>query len=214
MNNPTRKPLSLFIAMMLVTIVLSLVTFWQYVNYVDDGKKINQEMALIKEISYRLKIDFLLQGNIWKNILLRGYDEQRYDAYVIEFGKGATTIAVDLQRLKNLTQDKNELNMIAKEFERSVLTMLARYMEVLPVYKLAEHDPHVTTDKYVEGINENAVMLIDKLQDDAMKVGQEKLNALSEQFSYLKVTILIISLLIMASIVSSLIVIRRQFFIR
>lgn len=148
------KLLALFVATITFATVLTVSVTYQYNSYITDSQQVHQDIGEIQHLSNQLKINFLLQSKSWKNILLRGYNDTYYRYYVSEFQALTNDIDVQVHQLALLTKNYDELNKITQQFGREAADMSARYMEALPVYKLAEHQAHITADKYVRGVNQ------------------------------------------------------------
>lgn len=205
------KLIALFAGIILFTLALSTFISYQYRQFIDNTKNVNQEMALIKGLSTQLKIEFLTQGNSWKNILLRGYNDEKYKFYVAEFKELTTLIKTNVDALQTATQKYKALNIVAAEFGTAVSMMSQRYLEALPVYKLAEHNPHVTADKYVRGVNHDAIELIAKLQNETKILEQQQLASLNERFIFMEIVTLVIAIILIAIIaIAFLITIRHS----
>lgn len=184
------KLLALFAAVIVFTIILTISVAYRYNHYITQSETVNKEIGEIQDLSNQIKMDFLLQSKAWKNILIRGYNNDKYSSYVKEFKSLATSIDAQVQHLDGLTEKYGELNNIAKMFGQASATMAARYLEALPVYKLAEHRPHITADKYVRGVNKEAISLIENLQNAAITLKNQTLINMAQQLQQVQMLIL------------------------
>jgi len=112
-----------------------------------------------------IEVNFKKQVQEWKNILLRGYDPELYTKYLNKFITEEANTRRAAEELRKDLSKNNEAFKLIEQFIKSHTYMGARYREALTAFKVAEHDPHITVDKYVRGIDREPTELLNSLID-------------------------------------------------
>jgi methyl-accepting chemotaxis protein len=151
---------ALFLTVISISVSLSVIITLQFVNYIAKSEKILKTASQIELQAAQIQVLFLKQNSEWKNILLRGTNEELYQQHVKNFKDLAVEIEQNTSVLHELVADFPSLESLVEFYAAAQIEMNNRYLEALPVFKLAEHKPHITADKYVRGINLKANELI------------------------------------------------------
>ncbi len=132
--------------------------------------QVNQRMEHTRSVSeqvvlYALKtqVDFKKQVQEWNNILLRGHDNRDYVKYTEAFFLGEMKTQESALVLHTLLHDEPLLRKAVEKFLVAHRQLGRQYREALPVFKLAQNQPHITTDKYVRGIDRPPTELLSEL---------------------------------------------------
>ncbi|MQY50609.1 HAMP domain-containing protein [Rhodocyclus tenuis] len=117
------------------------------------------------------QVNFKIQVQEWKNILLRGKDPANYDKYLAGFDKEEKAVAERLNTLKNLVDelgiaDQVKVSETIAEFRK----LGPMYREALKSYDRNTSDPAAVVDKQVKGIDRKPTEMIDGLVSDIQRV--------------------------------------------
>jgi methyl-accepting chemotaxis protein len=159
--------LILFLGAILTFSSLSFLIVVEYRNYIKQSEQLVIQTDKIMQLAWALKQHLLLQNNEWKNLLIRGQNQSLYNYHLTEFDKLHDVINIDIENLKNVAHDLDGILSLLNDFADEFTEMNRRYIEALPVYKLAEYQAAKTTDQYVKGINEEAIELVELLVGSA-----------------------------------------------
>jgi hypothetical protein len=151
---------ALFLTVISISVFLSVIITLQFVNYIAKSEKILNTASQIELQAAQIQVLFLKQNSEWKNILLRGTNEELYQQHVQNFKELEVEIEHKAAVLHELVTELPSLESLVGYYAAAQIEMNNRYLEALPVFKLAEHKPHITADKYVRGINQKANELI------------------------------------------------------
>jgi methyl-accepting chemotaxis protein len=161
------KLLILFLGAILTFSSLSFLIVVEYRNYIKQSEQLVIQTDKIMQLAWSLKQHLLLQNNEWKNLLIRGQNEPKYNYHLGKFITLRDVINIEIDNLKNVAFGLDGILMLLDDFSDEFSAMNRRYLEALPVYKLAEHQAAKTTDQYVKGINEEAIELVELLVGSA-----------------------------------------------
>jgi methyl-accepting chemotaxis protein len=190
----------IYILVNVVFLIVLIFSYWNYF-YIDDELDANLLKANdLDEKTFHLQDNFLTQTIIWKNLLIRGKEKVEYDKLLNAFNQKIIEIDKKLEYLAKVAADKPELVKIINELKHQYSIMNARYLEALPVYKLAEHDEAITTDNYVLGIEDEAKHLFHLIikASHSFHISQEaeiEKQALIVSIITLSISLVILSLL-------------------
>jgi methyl-accepting chemotaxis protein-1 (serine sensor receptor) len=125
----------------------------------DDGA--NAEHAV--DVARKAQVDFKIQVQEWKNILLRGRDREEFDKYRTEFLKRGQETQDGLVELKTvfgkLALDAAQVD----DAKQSLAQLSEKYIEALKQYDSAGADGAKTVDALVKGMDREPTAKIDKI---------------------------------------------------
>lgn len=128
-------------------------------------------------------VNFQLQMQEWKNILIRGNDPQRYDQHLKDFGAREESVQANLKELKGLI---NEVGMDGTKIDSLIqahLELGKKYREALGSYDKTNPNSMHAVDKLAAGIDLPASSSMDDLVGMIDKEAQLKLNTLRNEAS-------------------------------
>ncbi len=134
-----------------------------YKKVMDESLQISDEYASMESTALTAQVHFKKQVQEWKNILLRGTDSNFYDQYLAQFISEEERTRKQINLLVSKLEADSNGKKIAQQFLTAHLRLGQLYREALPAFKSTAHDPHITVDKHVRGIDRYPTALIDHL---------------------------------------------------
>ena len=202
--NSIQKRLSLIFAVgLLVTTLLAGYAIYKYEALIIFNSELSDKTQKIKNSALLSQVYFKTQIQEWKNILLRGYDDALYKKHLNGFLKQEKKTEEEVKYLISLSVNYPELEAGAARFLAEHARMGKRYREALPVYKLATHNPHITTDKYVRGIDRQPIKLLSDVVFKTEEIYEKSSNdriVLFNNTKHVVSLIYIISIIVMIAI--------------
>ena len=186
MGSIQKRLLTLFV---LGVIIMTMVTGFiivKYDNLIESNTQLSNNAHEIKVSSLRAQIFFKTQVQEWKNILLRGHDNVLYHKHLDSFLLYEKKTRKEVKHLLNLASEYPKLKKDAVSFINNHKKLGLRYREALPVYKLAENNPHITTDKYVRGIDREPIKLLSHIVKNTKNIFEAALHKKRNDFNNLK----------------------------
>ncbi|HEX2604352.1 MAG TPA: methyl-accepting chemotaxis protein, partial [Oxalicibacterium sp.] len=117
------------------------------------------------DMARKAQVDFKIQIQEWKNLLLRGRNQEAFEKYKGEFVKKGMETHKGLDELK-VVFGKLSLDAAVIEAAEKELTQLnENYLEALKQYDAASADPAKTVDALVKGMDREPTERIDKIVD-------------------------------------------------
>ena len=121
------------------------------------------------DLARRAQVDFKIQVQEWKNILLRGKDPAQFDKYLKGFNEQEAAVQATLADLKR-TLDGTELADLNVDGIAATMASLGpKYREALGQYDRTLEDPAAVVDRLVKGIDRAPSDAIDGLVE---RIGQ------------------------------------------
>jgi len=120
------------------------------------------------------QVNFKIQVQEWKNILLRGKDPTSYQKYLSGFDKQEKAVTDGLVALKGVlvelnVSDRVKVDETIAEFQK----LGPSYRAALKSYDRDQPDPAGVVDKLVKGIDRNPTRMIDELVGEIEKIARE-----------------------------------------
>nr|WP_315253626.1 methyl-accepting chemotaxis protein [uncultured Duganella sp.] len=109
------------------------------------------------------QVEFKIQVQEWKNILIRGNDPAQLDRYSKAFVKGGETTRAELQKLDGLL---GKLGLTTPLVGEAIVTqnqLVARYMDALKKYDAANPESAHVVDALVKGMDREPTKKIDDI---------------------------------------------------
>lgn len=177
---------------LLIMTSLSGYIIFKYEVLISDNAISTKNAHEIQISALESQVYFKTQVQEWKNILLRGYDEQLYNKYLKRFINNELKVKEEVASLIALSADYPELQKDALDFLAEHEELGQRYKEALPVYRLSAHNPHITTDKYVRGIDREPIKLLSHLVEKAQKISSASAAKRTNNFNKIKYSVAIV----------------------
>jgi methyl-accepting chemotaxis protein-1 (serine sensor receptor) len=115
------------------------------------------------DVARKAQVDFKIQIQEWKNLLLRGRDREAFEKYKGEFVKKGTETREGFDELKGIF-GKLGLDLAVIDAAEKELTQLNdKYLEALKQYDASSSDAAKTVDALVKGMDREPTARIDKI---------------------------------------------------
>ncbi|SHN41074.1 methyl-accepting chemotaxis sensory transducer [Duganella sacchari] len=109
------------------------------------------------------QVEFKIQVQEWKNILIRGNDAAQLDKYSKAFVKGGETTRGELQKLDGMLDKLGLKTTLVDEAIRTQNELVTRYMEALKKYDSANVESAHVVDGLVKGMDREPTKKIDDI---------------------------------------------------
>ncbi|MYM30398.1 HAMP domain-containing protein [Duganella sp. CY15W] len=109
------------------------------------------------------QVEFKIQVQEWKNILIRGNDAAQLDKYSKAFVKGGETTRGELQKLDGMLNKLGLKTTLVDEAIRTQNELVTRYMEALKKYDSANVESAHVVDGLVKGMDREPTKKIDDI---------------------------------------------------
>jgi methyl-accepting chemotaxis protein-1 (serine sensor receptor) len=129
------------------------------------------------------QVEFKIQVQEWKNILVRGNDPAQLDKYSKAFVKGGETTRGELQKLDGLLGKLGLKTPLVDEAIQTQNELVARYMEALKKYDAANPDSAHLVDNLVKGMDREPTKKIDDIVAFIGKESVRLIGAIEEESS-------------------------------
>jgi len=210
MNSIQNRLAVFFILSLLIMTGLTGYIVFKYENLIYENSLLSDNTHEIQHSALKAQIYFKTQVQEWKNILLRGYDNTLYDEYLNKFTQSEDLVKKEVEHLLLLSNRYPSLKNTASDFLSEHKKLGTRYREALPVYKLSEHDPHITTDKYVHGIDREPIKLLSKVVADSATIYKQTSSQRKVDFNNLKYTVATAFIVTLAFLIASFLIFTRK----
>jgi methyl-accepting chemotaxis protein-1 (serine sensor receptor) len=136
-----------------------------------DGSNLRSADAMARSIALTRAIDtargaqveFKIQVQEWKNILVRGNDPAQLDKYSKAFVKGGETTRAELQKLDKLLDGLQLNTPLVDEAIKTQTELVARYLGALKQYDSANPESAHIVDALVKGMDREPTKKIDDI---------------------------------------------------
>jgi methyl-accepting chemotaxis protein-1 (serine sensor receptor) len=129
------------------------------------------------DVARSAQVEFKIQVQEWKNILLRGNDPAQFEKYSKAFVKGGETTRAELSKLKALLAKLNLNTPLDDEAIATQNQLVTRYMAALEKYDHANPDSAHVVDALVKGMDREPTKKID---DIVAFIGKESQRLMQE----------------------------------
>jgi methyl-accepting chemotaxis protein-1 (serine sensor receptor) len=109
------------------------------------------------------QVEFKIQVQEWKNILVRGNDPAQLEKYSLAFVKGGETTRAELQKLNKLLDQLQLRTPLVSEAIATQNELVARYMDALKKYDSANPESAHIVDALVKGMDREPTKKIDDI---------------------------------------------------
>ena len=141
--------------------------------------QITAEVDLARQAQVRFKV----QIQEWKNILLRGQNEEQLNNYRRRFEEEGAAVQELLSRLEEMEFDDSEIRKSLSEVRTSIRELQISYLQSLKTYRSDEFSTAETVDQAVRGKDRVPTEKMDELVNRIKKRGEEE--AAANQFYFL-----------------------------
>jgi len=156
-------------ALLILGSVILGITGWITLSKSNDLMSLTLDQASSVEravdMARKAQVNFKIQVQEWKNILLRGHDPEAFAKYKEEFSKRGQETQSDLAELQKIFQKLNLDTPLADDARASLDQLEKKYLEVLKQYDSAKSDNAQTIDALVKGMDREPTKKIDAIVD-------------------------------------------------
>jgi len=164
--------------------------------------KIDDDLKKAVDLARESQVDFKIQIQEWKNILLRGSDEKQYIKYKDAFEKKGKEIQSQLGSLDKILNQSGITTPLLKETSVALQGLNAKYLNTLKEYEQSKNGSIQSLDKVVAGIDREPTNKFDTLVafilESAKKIAKKNASDGADQ---IKNDLLILLLLVCIGIV-------------
>lgn len=121
----------------------------------EDAKRIQQRSDTVSEIE-KASIAFKSQVQEWKNILLRGNDQEKFDKYTKGFSEEEAIVQEHLTKALALLKSAGQPTKDTENFQKEHVGLGKNYREALASFKVADPEAGKKVDKQVTGMDREA----------------------------------------------------------
>ncbi|MBY0241851.1 MAG: HAMP domain-containing protein [Burkholderiaceae bacterium] len=161
------------------------------------------------DIARSSQVDFKIQVQEWKNILLRGHDAASFDKYSQAFTKTGKEVDSELGKLKVLLARLNLSTPLVDEALRTHEELNANYLKALKQYDGANPESYKIVDGLVKGMDRAPTAKIDEIVAYIGKqaVREEKDMAAETEATYRSAVLWQVSMLVLAILAGSVLMV-------
>jgi len=158
-------------------------------------------------------IQFKNQVLEWKNILLRGQDEQNYAVYLAAFKDEQSAVQEALQKLKPLMAEFKLETTQVDEMLSEHESLYARYMEALKSFERGKADSYIVVDKLVRGMDRKLAGQMGPISELIAKETEKSIHAIrqdaKEKYQEARfISITFITLALLVGVIASFLLLR------
>ena len=179
-----------------------------YKHATQQATTIRDHSSTVVSTALSAQVHFKKQVQEWKNILLRGHEQDLYDKYYEQFlDEEQNTRRITLELIDSLSRE-NDAYIIAQSFLHAHEKLGFQYREALKYFDSTQPLSHITVDKQVRGIDRRPTDLIDDVvsatlayRDLRLEESAQELDQIEKHLIYAVIGLLsltIFSLLSMA----------------
>jgi methyl-accepting chemotaxis protein-1 (serine sensor receptor) len=151
----------------LVALLVVAASGWRALNGSDarsaDAMQRSLVMSQASDQARSAQVEFKIQVQEWKNILLRGNDPAMLDKYSKAFVKSGDTTRAELQKVGNLLGKLNMTTPLVDEAVKTNAALVERYLGALKQYDPANADSAHAVDALVKGMDREPTKKIDDI---------------------------------------------------
>jgi len=204
LNQPTkgrRVPTLAALTVLTVMVVVGTSLFALRYGFDSYGADLHQAIRLAEsaQLARTAQMDFKIQVQEWKNILLRGSDQRDYHIYLSQFEQREAKVAEELGRLAQLLARVGDESNQAQvgPIQEEMKTLGIKYREALATFRPEDKTSPFAVDRQVRGIDREPTVHLDELAENLSRRSKEVLqeaNASSQQlYTSLQTALQIIS---------------------
>lgn len=174
--------LSILIIVALLVLSVSAISQFQSFNHtVTDGiNKINGNVKVLADVS-NAHVSFKVQVQEWKNILIRGNDQERYDKYYKQFNERSDHVQQLLQHAMDESKSLGLDSSAIKEVKEEHAKLKAAYLNGLQSFDSSDELTGKKVDKLVSGLDRPASKGMEAIATATEESFANLITATSEQ---------------------------------
>ncbi|MBB3219271.1 methyl-accepting chemotaxis protein [Pseudoduganella umbonata] len=205
--------LTLLAAFFLLTLLLVGLTGWNALRDMNsrNAAGFTEAEGLMRAVdgARSAQVDFKIQVQEWKNILLRGQDPAQRDKYTKAFNAGGRATAAKLTELKGTLGTLGLETGAVDEALRLHAELVGRYLDALRQFDAADPAGAQKVDVLVRGMDRAATERIDAIVDTIRKEAASRVAAVAERNGeiYRNSVLTLLALLLAAVAIGALIVV-------
>jgi hypothetical protein len=157
------------------------------------------QLAESAELARTAQMNFKYQVQEWKNILLRGSDQQDYHTYLNQFEQREAKVTEDLGRLNQLLAGIGDQPHQAQvgAIQEHMKTLGIKYREALAAFRPEDRTSTFAVDRQVRGIDREPTARLDELAENlshrSKEILQEATVSSEQLYASLRTALQIIS---------------------
>ena len=151
------------------------------VYYLYSSQKISNDLLTEVGKVFQTQLDFKIQVQEWKNVLLRGSDQKQYDKYWGRVLKRADEISLALKNAEQVYKNEGLDASAPKEALVTYTAMIEKYKEGIKSFDANDLTSIAKVDKIVSGVDRKPNELIEKTALDLEEHAHDKLEATLKQ---------------------------------
>jgi methyl-accepting chemotaxis protein-1 (serine sensor receptor) len=204
-------------ALILATMIVGLIG-WQSLSTSNLRASELMEKAAVFESAVNLarksQVDFKIQIQEWKNILLRGKDPAQFAKYRSEFAKKGEETQAELVRLEKVLNSAGIATPLIRQAATANAQLSEKYLEALNQFDQANPDSAQIVDGLVKGMDRGPTKMIDEivafvLETSAAQMQKDSVLAQKQYESTVAIFLSIIALSAVLSIAATYSIITR-----
>jgi len=191
-----------YIILLLLILFVGLYNYFEMENSIVRYNQLLNNTKSIDEVR-NMQVDFKKQVQEWKNILMRGHNNQDFKKYKNGFLKQYSHVRERGEKIKSIDITAEQLSILNR-FLTSHKVLQNSYLQALQVFEDSSNTDYKDADKLVRGLDRPPTDLLDILTSNILnhiKIKKELLQNETESVKNIAMSVLIITLLI-ASILS------------
>ena len=164
---------------------------------IDGQSDIHKGLLLTREA----QVHFKKQVQEWKNVLLRGHNEEDYVKYLSQFMEEESIIRNKVSLLIDHLKNAPGSRALAIKFLETHQELGRQYREALQIYFESKSNRSVNTDKAVRGIDREPTDLLDDLAEKLVTQGEidlQKIETDLQKVSWVIIGLVVTSIIIIA----------------
>lgn len=183
-----------FIIIMTATGAISLLSLHGFNEQMTKDIETESKIILAVDMARSAQVTFKKQVQEWKNILLRGYEDEAYEKHLESFQNDEAAVQKELSDLKELMK---ELALDTSMVDETIMThkkLGAKYSEALKSYQADVVESPRIIDKLVKGIDraptDNIDSIVKQIEEYASAKQQESKTENAETYGEFKFRII------------------------
>ena len=150
----------------LAMLVLSL-NAWRTLADAKDRARVGMDrveaLADAADIARSAQVEFKIEVQEWKNILIRGSNPDDFKKYHESLNKSAARTLVELDKLKTMLDAQGASTPLVSQTQAALSELNGRYAEALKMWDNADPDSYKVLDRQVKGMDRAPTTKIDQI---------------------------------------------------
>ncbi|ATQ75458.1 methyl-accepting chemotaxis protein [Massilia violaceinigra] len=144
------------------------------------------------------QVEFKIQVQEWKNILLRGTDAAQLEKYTASFRKSGDATRADLSKVNALLGELGMRTPLVDEAIKATEDLSKNYLGALQKFDGADPESYKNVDKLVKGMDREPTQKIDAIvtfigtESRALTVAMEKQQAAGERVATIELLVIVL----------------------